>query len=82
MKLDDGSMFGVAGAGAVHVVAQRDAVPVHRGRVVETVGHGDRQLVADVGADQRTGDAVVVGQRSGNGSAQVDVRRPQVSARR
>ena len=59
--------------GAIHVVAHSQSVPVHRRRVIQTVVHGDRDLVADVGPDHRTGNRVVVGQGVRPGSAQVDV---------
>ena len=57
---------------AVHVVAQGDAVPVHRRGPCEAIVHGDRQLVADVGPNQRAGNAVAVGEGARQSAAQVD----------
>lgn len=44
----------------VHVVAPCDAVPVHGLGVIEGVVDGHGELVADVGADQRAGNLVVI----------------------
>ena len=60
------------GFGAVHVVADRHAVPMHRGGVIEPVGDRDGELVADIGPNQRPGNRVAVGQRSGQRASQVN----------
>ena len=46
--------------GAVHIVLQRQSVPVHRGLLVQFVGEEDFEFVTDIGADQRTGNGVGV----------------------
>jgi len=38
VKSAPASMLAVAGVTPIHVVAQRDAVPVHRGGVIQAVG--------------------------------------------
>ncbi len=69
---------GAAGRfGTIHIVAQGNAMPVHRRRVIEAIVDGDRNLVPpDIGPNQRTGNLVVVGQGARLGAAEVDVGRP------
>jgi len=47
-------------------------MPVHRGGVIEPVGDGNREFVADVGADQWARDGIAGGQGLRQGAAQVD----------
>lgn len=67
-----GSDIRGGGEDAVHVITQGDAVPVHRGGAVEPVLDGDGEFIANVGADQWTGERVPVGPRSRERAAQVN----------
>ena len=49
---------------AVHLDRHPHAVPMDRRRLRQIVGEVNDQAVADVGADQRAGNAAVVGPRA------------------
>lgn len=74
-KVTAGADVRSRGLGAIHIVAQRDAVPMHRRRITQTVGHRDDNLIPDGGPDQWSGDGVAVGQRADDRPTQVDPRR-------
>ena len=53
--------------------AKRDAVPMHRCLMIESVVDGDRQLVTDIRANQRTGNTVAVCQSAHRDAAEIDI---------
>ena len=72
---------------AVHLDRHAHAVPVHGGRLGELVGEVDDEPVADLGPDERPGNAAVVGPGLhacagdldvGDACAEVDLDHPRI----
>ena len=63
--------------GAVHIVLQRQSVPVHGGLLVQFIGEEDFEFITDIGADQRTGNGVGVTEGVDHFAAEVHRDRPR-----